>query len=104
MILSLLEKFGGESFGQGRVRVVWGPVLPNDMARAVASEQVMVQGGIHSRRTAMNELGVKDPEQEFARWLEEREAILAMNRKQNARQARGTAGERDGEPRTETGL
>jgi len=96
MILGMLEKFGGERFGNGRVRVVWGPVLPHDTARTVASEQVMVQGGIHCRRTAMNELGVKDPEQEFLRWLEEREAILAMNRKAS-RQAKGTVSERDGE-------
>jgi hypothetical protein len=51
----------------------------------------------------MNELGVKDPEQEFARWLEERETILTMNRKLNARPSRGAAGERNGEPRAETG-
>jgi len=103
MILSLLEKSGGVDFGGCRVRVVWGPVLPHDTARVVASEQVMVRGGIHSRRTAMNELGVKDPEQEFARWLEERETILTMNRKLNARPSRGAAGERNGEPRAEIG-
>jgi hypothetical protein len=103
MILNLLEKYRGEDFGDCRLRVVWGPALPRDTARIVASEQVMVQGGIHSRRTAMDELGVKDPEQEFTRWLEEREAILNMNRKLNARLPRGTTRERDSEPRGETG-
>ncbi len=89
MILNLLEKYQGKDFGSCHVRMVWGPALPRDTARIVASEQVMVQGGIHSRRTAMDELGVKDPEQEFARWLEERETILNMNRKVNSRQTRG---------------
>jgi hypothetical protein len=94
MMMRLLEQFAGEDFSGCRARVVWGPVLPRDTSRIVAGEQVMVQGGIHSRRTAMDELGVKDPELEFARWLEEREAILNMNRKLNARTARGLAGER----------
>jgi hypothetical protein len=89
MILNLLEKYQGKDFGSCHVRMVWGPALPRDTARIVASEQVMVQGGIHSRRTAMDELGVKDPEQEFARWLEERETILNMNRKVNSRQTHG---------------
>ena len=35
MILKLLEKFGGEDFGEiadrRTLRVVWGPVLPRDM-------------------------------------------------------------------------
>jgi Phage portal protein, SPP1 Gp6-like len=95
MMLNLLEKYRGENFGDCRLRVVWGPVLPRDTSRIVASEQVMVQGGIHSRRTAMDELGVKDPEQEFTRWLEEREAILNMNRKLNARQTRSMTRERE---------
>jgi len=31
----------------------------------------------------MDEIGVKDAEDEFRRWLEEREAILNMNRNNN---------------------
>jgi len=101
MILNLLEKYQGEDFSGCRLRVVWGPALPRDTSRIVASEQVMVQGGIHSRRTAMDELGIKDPEQEFTRWLEEREAILNMNRKLNTRLSRGAMRERDGDLRGE---
>jgi hypothetical protein len=96
MILKLLEKYQGEDFGpslEGRLRVVWGPVLPRDFERRVNSEQVMVQTGIHSRRTAMNEVGVRDPEFEFKQWLEERESILRMNRELNAKSARGGARE-----------
>ena len=96
MILKLLEKYQGEDFGpslEGRLRVVWGPVLPRDMERKVNSEQVMVQTGIHSRRTAMDEVGVRDPDYEFKRWLEERESILKMNKELNAKSARSGARE-----------
>jgi hypothetical protein len=96
MILRLLEKYQGEDFGpslEGRLRVIWGAILPKDVERRVNSEQVMVQTGIHSRRTAMNEVGVRDPEFEFKRWLEERESILKMNKELNAKSARGGARE-----------
>jgi hypothetical protein len=85
MILELLSRYTGEDVGDCRPRVVWGQVLPRDMTTAVTNEQALVQGGIHSRRTAMNELGVTDPEQEFARWLQERETILRMNRELGGR-------------------
>jgi len=93
MILNLMEKYHGDDFGEYNLRVVWSPVLPRDMTQMVANEQVLVQGGIHSRHTAMYEVGVKDPETEFARWLEERDAILKMNRDLNVRPSKGTAGE-----------
>jgi hypothetical protein len=93
IILKLLEKYRGEDFGDNRLKVFWGPVLPKDMDRKVNSEQIMVQTGIHSRRTAMDELGVVDPDNEFARWLDERESILKMNRELNARSARNGARE-----------
>jgi len=89
MVLKLLEKYRGESFGNNRLRVVWGPVLPQDWARLVSKEQTLVQTGIHSRRRAMDEVGVKDPEYEFKQWLEEREIILRMNKELNARSTRG---------------
>ena len=94
MILKLLEKYQNEGFGDNHLRVVWGPVLPQDMTRLVSNEQTLVQNGIHSRRRAMDEIGVKDPEMEFNRWLEERETILRMNKELNARSTRGTARER----------
>ncbi len=94
MILRLLEKYKGEDFGDNRLRVVWEPVLPRDMERKVNSEQVMVQTGIHSRRTAMDEVGVRDPDYEFQRWLEERESIRKMNKELNAKSTRNGARER----------
>ncbi len=100
MALELLEKYRGESFGDNHLRVVWGPVLPQDWVRLVSKEQALVQTGIHSRRRAMDEVGVKDPEQEFKRWLEEREKILKMNKELNARSMKG--GERVRASATET--
>jgi hypothetical protein len=76
-------------------------VLPKDMARKVSDEQVMVQNGIHSRRTAMDEVGVRDPDYEFKRWLEERESILKMNKELNARPGRNGAREGAVLPRAE---
>jgi len=97
MILKLMEKFGGEELGAskiaGNLRVVWGPVMPRDMETKVSNEQVMVQTGIHSRRTAMGEIGVADPDYEFQKWLQERESILKMNKELNAKSA-GTERER----------
>ena len=72
--------------------MVWAPVLPKDLARLVSNEQILVQTGIHSRRRAMDELGVKDPECEFRQWLEERETILRLNKELNARSTRAERG------------
>jgi hypothetical protein len=80
-------------FGANRLRVIWSPVLPHDLSRLVANEQTLVQTGVHSRRRAMDEVGVKDAEGEFKRWLEEREAILKMNKELNAKATRNGEGE-----------
>jgi hypothetical protein len=92
LILKLIEKYQGENFGNNHLRVVWAPVLPKDLARLVSNEQVLVQTGIHSRRQAMDEIGVNDPEYEFKRWLEEREIILKMNKELNARSTKAERG------------
>ena len=94
IILKLLEKYRGESFGENQLRVIWGPVLPQDITRQVNNEQVLVQTGIHSRRRAMDDIGIRDPEYEFKRWLEERETILKMNKELNARPAKSEKRER----------
>jgi len=93
MVLRLLERFGGCRFGSVSPRIVWGPVLPQDMQRQVANEQAMVQTGIHSRKRAMDNLGIRDPDAEFGRWLSERETILRMNRDINRGPSRGSARE-----------
>ncbi len=94
MILRLLEKYCGADFGKNHLRVVWGPVLPQDITRQVSNEQVLVQNGIHSRRRAMDDLGVRDPVSESKRWLEEHETILQMNQQLNAKSVRSEKRER----------
>ncbi len=93
MILKLAEKYMGQSFEGVTTRVIWGPILPQDAQRQAQNEQLLVQAGIHSRRTAMDEMGVQDPDGEFDRWLEERSRILDMN--QEFRHSSTSAGARE---------
>jgi hypothetical protein len=75
LILRVMERMTGESFGHYRSRVIWGPILPQDRGRLVRDEEIMVGSGIHSRRRAMDELGIEDTDAEFERWLEEEEKL-----------------------------
>jgi hypothetical protein len=85
MILSLISRFGGNTKMAGldsaqlRLRTVWGQVLPSDQAKLIENEKTLVAGGIHSRRRAMDEVGVKDPETEFKHWMEEEQQILQIH-------------------------
>ena len=83
-----------ENFEGINHRVVWGQILPQDVARQAQNEQLLVQAGVHSRRTAMDELGIQDPDEEFNRWLEERAKILEMNKEFRTQSTRGGARER----------
>jgi len=94
IILKLAEKYMNGNFEQINHRVVWGPILPQDTARQAQNEQLLVQAGVHSRRTAMDEMGIQDPDEEFTRWLEERTKILEMNQEFRAQSTRGGARER----------
>ena len=79
MVLRLAGLYGGMNFSNVTHRTTWGPVLPEDSTRMAQEEQGLVQAGIHSRRSAMDRLGVRSPEAEFRLWCEEREMILGMN-------------------------
>ncbi len=79
MILSLAQRFMKEDFTGVLHKVVWGPILAADVMRKAQSEQLLVNVGVHSRRTAMDEMGVKDPEAEFDKWLDERAQIREQN-------------------------
>jgi len=94
MILALGEKFLNHNFHGVNHRVLWATVLPQDIARQAQTEQALVQAGVHSRRTAMDQMGMEDPDGEFNRWLEERRRILEMNREFRAASTRGAARER----------
>jgi hypothetical protein len=75
MILKLLEKYTGEKTSLFQPRVAWGQVLPQDKDQLVNNETSLVEHGIHSRRRAMDQVGIKDPEREFKRWMEEQGQI-----------------------------
>ena len=94
LILKLADKFMAQNSEGITHRVVWGPILPQDKSRQAQDEQLLVQAGVHSRRTSMDEMGIQDPDSEFTRWLEEREKILEMNREFRAQSTRGGARER----------
>lgn len=115
MILTLLEQFTGANYGSALAspsgaasgtgrrgagstslshRLVWAPVLPQDKSRTAQQEQLLVQAGVHSRRRAMDDLGIMDPDLEFDRWLEERERIMAQNQRLQAQFTRGGQRER----------
>ena len=66
MILKVLEQHKGLDFGPTLPRVLWGPILPQDRSRLVQDEETLVRSGIHSRRRAMSNLGVEDPDRELA--------------------------------------
>jgi hypothetical protein len=102
MILKLHKQFAGEDLTGTATRIVWGAVLPQDRARLAQNEQALVQSGLHSRRTAMDELGIIDTEAEFAKWLDERKRILEMNQQFRARSTRGSERERSTAGETES--
>jgi hypothetical protein len=104
LILKLLEKYTGQDFGNYRLEMVWSPVLPRDMTGLVTNEQVLVQNGIHSRRTAMSEIGIQSPETEFNDWLEERSAILRMNNEHNNKSSTGKMREKGVSGNTPEGI
>jgi hypothetical protein len=94
MILRLAELYMNENFEGVTHKVLWGNIVPQDIDRQAQTEQLLVQAGVHSRRTSMDEMGIQDPDQEFTRWLEERKKILEMNREFRAQSTRGGARER----------
>ncbi len=73
MILRILEQHTGEKYLPVKQRITWGPVLPQDRGRLVRDEQILVEAGLHSRRRAMQSLGVEDPEAESRQVKEEKE-------------------------------
>ena len=80
MVLKLAQQYMDMDFNGVTHRTIWGAVLPEDSTRMAQEEQGLVQAGIHSRRTAMDRMGVRSPDAEFRLWCEERGRILEMNR------------------------
>jgi hypothetical protein len=72
LVLDQLERFGGEDLGEiRRSEPVWGPILPRDREAQVRAETALISHGVRSRRSAMTAFGTDDPEQEWAKVLEE---------------------------------
>lgn len=64
-----------ETVDKYKTVVDWGDPLPKDelIALQVSAQEIAL--GLKSRHTVMKERGIKNPEQEFARWLEETKQI-----------------------------
>ncbi|MGI9254054.1 MAG: phage portal protein, partial [Thermomicrobiales bacterium] len=78
-LLDLLERFGGEPLaGWRRMETIWPSVLPSDLDGQVRNAALLVERGIHSRRSAAAALGGDDPDGEFRKVLEEMEAVGAV--------------------------
>jgi len=86
MMLRILEQRRGVSFGPLWVRVQWGPVLPQDRSRLVQQERTLVEAGLHSRRRAMEELGVADPEGEMSQIQQEAAEVTGVAMGRNGRE------------------
>lgn len=67
MILRLLERRTGVTYLPVKQRILWGPLLPQDRSRLVKEQQTLVETGIQSRRRAMENLGIEDPDAEWQR-------------------------------------
>ncbi|MBI4337029.1 MAG: phage portal protein [Chloroflexi bacterium] len=78
LALRLLERHTGDSYRPVRLRVQWGPLLPQDRGRLTRDEQALVAAGLHSRRRAMLALGVEDPDAELERVRLEAQQGLAL--------------------------
>jgi hypothetical protein len=78
-LLDLLERFGGfELAGLRQSVAIWPSVLPSDLDASVRNAASLVAGGMHSRRTAVANLGGADPEAEWQRVLDEARVLAAI--------------------------
>ena len=74
-LLDLAERFGAVPLGGVRRAIaVWPDILPSDATAEAQRMRDLVGAEIFAHRTAMAELGIEDPEGEWARVLEERGA------------------------------
>ena len=71
MALRLLTQRTGVAYLPVKQRILWGPLLPQDRSRLVREQQTLVETGIQSRRRAMENLGIEDPDAEWQRMREE---------------------------------
>ncbi len=99
LIFQIAERVGLLPEGTARAlrpRVIWPPLLPQDLAREVANNVALVSAGLRSHRTAMNLLGVEAPERELAQVRADRAALVAQPPREPAPAMRAASG-REGE-------
>ncbi len=68
MILSVLSRFAPPAVGDVSAlghEVIWAPALPRDQSRLIQDEIALVDAALHSRQTAMTNLGLLDPKGEM---------------------------------------
>ncbi|HXF82614.1 MAG TPA: phage portal protein [bacterium] len=86
MALQLTDRFGSAREGVGgpgpsprsaryRVRVIWPPMLPRDDDAEAQRNLALVAGGLRAHRSAMDALGVPDPEAELRRVQQDRQIL-----------------------------
>ena len=78
MALRILEQRTGVEYLPVKQRILWGSILPQDRGRLVREEQILVEAGIHSKRRAMFDLGIEDPDAERLRLREEQQDAAPM--------------------------
>ncbi|MFH1140910.1 MAG: phage portal protein [Chloroflexota bacterium] len=78
MILALLAQKTGAPFAGIHSDIVWSPLLPQDQLTLARTEQLLVTSNLHSRYTAMTELGILDPEAELARLVAEQRQLAIL--------------------------
>ena len=78
MVLRILEQRTGVNYEPLRIRITWGTTLPQDLSRLVQRERTLVEAGLHSRRRAMQNLGLEDPEAELTQI--ETEQLIPQNK------------------------
>ncbi len=76
IVLAMLHRFTGLDIEGLEPEIIFGEMLPEDRDKQSKTQAQLVTAGLRSRRGAMNDLGVLDPEAEFAEWLEETEMIV----------------------------
>ncbi len=65
-------------FAPYRVQVIWPPLLPRDDDAEAQRNLALVAGGLQAHRSAMDALGVLDPETELRRVRQDREALASQ--------------------------
>lgn len=81
-ILTLMARFGERAFTerdviQHEITTLFGPILPKDRAELINENLSLVGGGLRHPKTALKELGCKDPEAEWKEIEAYQQALVA---------------------------